>query len=310
VSARGKWPGIRGLFWFFLLFCISCFGREIAAFSSALPIEKTALSPFFFNVVARLDENDVLRELYLKGPNLYEPVPFFRFSEEICGQATVSISTQDFTKFALVFRCENGLFEYPLFSFANLLFSEATLELELEREVTGEYTVVPGDYLYRIAQNYGTSVAFLEILNHTDPNIRPGQILKLGNIYAKESPVSLEISLSQCVMTVLFHGKIIKSYPVAVGRGQSSKPGDYFITRKIENPALYWEGEYIHPLAPINGLGTWWMELSNPQYGIHGTNRPWEIGKRISHGCIRMFNKDIEALQRILPIGTSVRIVP
>ena len=43
--------------------------------------------------------------------------------------------------------------------------------------------------------------------------------------------------------------------------------------------------------------------------GIHGTNAPWTVGQNLSHGCIRMLNRDIEKLVPLLPLGTPVRIV-
>jgi lipoprotein-anchoring transpeptidase ErfK/SrfK len=50
------------------------------------------------------------------------------------------------------------------------------------------------------------------------------------------------------------------------------------------------------------------MGLSRPHYGIHGTNRPSSIGKRVSKGCIRMYNRDVENLARYVGIGTPVII--
>ena len=43
-------------------------------------------------------------------------------------------------------------------------------------------------------------------------------------------------------------------------------------------------------------FGTRWMGLSKPHYGIHGTNNPSSIGKAVSLGCIRMYNRDIEII--------------
>ncbi|CCF15163.1 putative L,D-transpeptidase YkuD domain protein [Brevibacillus laterosporus GI-9] len=50
------------------------------------------------------------------------------------------------------------------------------------------------------------------------------------------------------------------------------------------------------------------MGLSKPHYGIHGTNNPASIGKYVSHGCIRMYNRDVETLAKLVPIGTPVYI--
>jgi len=292
------------LFWF----STGLAARNITVFSAALFEEETSEGTFLLHVIGRLEEEEQLERLYLRGPGIDREIPVFVFGEEVCAQCPVTLSAPDFSPYSLIFALNGRTFEYPLLSFGNVLFSAETEVLSLEAEITGQHVVRAGEYLYRIAQIYQSSVAFLEILNQTDTHLYPGQVLRIGRVNAPSSPVTLSISLSECHLTVFWGGEPLRTYPVAVGRGQSTKPGAYFITRKIPNPALYWEGEYIYPLAPINGLGTWWLELSNPQYGIHGTNRPWEIGKRISHGCIRMFNEDIEQLQRLLPIGTTVII--
>lgn len=65
---------------------------------------------------------------------------------------------------------------------------------------------------------------------------------------------------------------------------------------------------YILPNKAVNPggpFGVRWMGLSKPHYG---TNNPSSIGKAVSHGCIRMYNKDVLELYNIVPIGTPVKI--
>jgi len=171
------------------------------------------------------------------------------------------------------------------------------------------HQVMQGEYLYKLAEQYGVERADLETLNSNKINgLHAGDELIIGSVTFKEGPYEIQISLDYSRLTLFYEESELISFPVAVGRGNSTPPGIYNIKRKVEDPALYWEGEYIQPLSPINGLGKWWLELSNPQYGIHGTNKPWEIGKRISHGCIRMFNEDVVMLQSLIPVGTRVII--
>jgi L,D-transpeptidase ErfK/SrfK len=61
--------------------------------------------------------------------------------------------------------------------------------------------------------------------------------------------------------------------------------------------------------GPDNPLGAFALALSLPGYLIHGTNMPAGVGMRASHGCIRMYPEDIEALFERVPRGTPVRIV-
>ena len=90
------------------------------------------------------------------------------------------------------------------------------------------------------------------------------------------------------------NGTLIKSYPIAPGSRDTPTPIGFF---KIVNKSRNWG----------KGFGTRWMELNIPwgMYGIHGTNRPESVGKYVSHGCIRMKNKDIEDLFEPVNVGTQ-----
>lgn len=60
---------------------------------------------------------------------------------------------------------------------------------------------------------------------------------------------------------------------------------------------------------PKNILGSRWMGISHPGYGIHGTTEPGSIGKNVTAGCVRLKNEDVEELYSIVPEGTEVVIV-
>ena len=106
---------------------------------------------------------------------------------------------------------------------------------------------------------------------------------------------SITVNTSARTLTLYSNGQWIKSYPVAVGKPSTPTPRGSF---KIVNKA-------VNPGGPF---GVRWMGLSKPHYGIHGTNNPSSIGKAVSHGCIRMYNKDVLELYNIVPIGTPVKI--
>ncbi|CAK0774779.1 L,D-transpeptidase ErfK/SrfK [Gammaproteobacteria bacterium] len=65
----------------------------------------------------------------------------------------------------------------------------------------------------------------------------------------------------------------------------------------------------ILPAGPNNPLGQYALRLGVPGYLIHGTNRPYGIGMRVSHGCIQLYPEDISALFPNVPIGTQVTII-
>ena len=90
-------------------------------------------------------------------------------------------------------------------------------------------------------------------------------------------------------------GSVLKSYPVGVGKSFTPSPiGSFTIIIKSPNPG--------------GPFGAMWMGLSVPGYGIHGTNNPGSIGNYVSKGCIRMHNRDVLALAKLVPIGTPVFI--
>jgi len=64
------------------------------------------------------------------------------------------------------------------------------------------------------------------------------------------------------------------------------------------------------PPGPENPLGTRWIGTSAPGIGIHGTPQPWTVGTAASHGCIRMYMREVEWLFERVRIGTPVWIVP
>ena len=65
----------------------------------------------------------------------------------------------------------------------------------------------------------------------------------------------------------------------------------------------------ILPPGPNNPVGVYWISLSQPGFGIHGTPKPETIGRPESHGCFRMTNWDITTLSRMVTAGTPVRII-
>lgn len=115
----------------------------------------------------------------------------------------------------------------------------------------------------------------------------------------------------------------VVTFPVAIGkRGWRTPQGRTKVISKRKNPtwtppasirkASARKGKKlkkVYPAGPNNPLGTRAMRLGLPGYLIHGTNKPYSIGKRISHGCIRLRRRDIERLYSMVPVNTPVRIV-
>lgn len=106
---------------------------------------------------------------------------------------------------------------------------------------------------------------------------------------------SISISLSKKQLSLLYHKKVIKKYPIAIGKKQTPTPtGTFTIINKAPRPG--------------GVFGDYWLGLSAPKYGIHGNNNPASIGKEVSLGCIRMYNPDVVELAKYTRIGTPVVI--
>jgi lipoprotein-anchoring transpeptidase ErfK/SrfK len=116
------------------------------------------------------------------------------------------------------------------------------------------------------------------------------------------------VSIPDRKLALIDDGKVVKIFPVAVGKESTPSPeGTFVVKSRVANPTYYHNGTVIAP-GPTNPLGTRWMGLSEKGYGIHGTNAPNSIGKAASHGCIRMAKKDLEELFPLVKVGDAVEI--
>ncbi len=112
-----------------------------------------------------------------------------------------------------------------------------------------------------------------------------------------QSNLEIAIYPERHKLLVREHGQIIKTYSVAVGNPSTPTPvGDF----RVEYKGTNWGPSF----------GPRWIGLNVPwgNFGIHGTNKPYSIGQHLSHGCIRMHNKDVIELYELIPIGTKVTI--
>lgn len=115
----------------------------------------------------------------------------------------------------------------------------------------------------------------------------------------------------------------VSTYPVSIGDVDWRTPlGLTRVVAKVKNPSWYppasiraehaHNGEVLPAVVPPgadNPLGEFALRLAVPGYLIHGTNKPYGIGMRVTHGCVRLYPEHIERLYRELPVGTAVRIV-
>jgi L,D-transpeptidase ErfK/SrfK len=117
--------------------------------------------------------------------------------------------------------------------------------------------------------------------------------------------------------------QVVYTHPIGIGRvGWQTPEGSTKVVSKQKDPV--WippasvraehkeNGEILParvPAGPDNPLGRYKFTLGWPSYLIHGTNKPYGVGLRSSHGCIRLYPEDIAVLFEMAPIGTPVRVV-
>jgi L,D-transpeptidase ErfK/SrfK len=117
--------------------------------------------------------------------------------------------------------------------------------------------------------------------------------------------------------------QIVKTYPIGIGRvGWQTPLGSFAVTYKARDPHWYVPASVrkehkalgdplpaIVPPGPENPLGRHVLKLDIPGYLIHGTNQPYGVGMRVSHGCVRLYPENIDLLYNLVGIGESVTII-
>ncbi len=181
-------------------------------------------------------------------------------------------------------------------------------EGETEAEL---YEVQSGDYLSTIGRRYAIPYRLVQRINGLpSDSIYAGQKLKVVR-----GPFRVGVVKSDVVLELWLRDVLVKTYRVAIGRGDSTPAGQYVVLKKLENPAFSpppSQRGIMKPMPggdPQNPLGTRWIDFGD-HLGIHGTNEPESISQRVSLGCIRMLNSDVEELYDFMtPEMSTVEIV-
>jgi L,D-transpeptidase ErfK/SrfK len=193
-----------------------------------------------------------------------------------------------------------------------------------------EYTPMQGDTFLDLARFYGLGYNELEQANPgVDPWI-PG--IKAPSVVLPTAWVLPQVDYEGVVVNIpemrlyYFHPHrdgaplLVTTYPVGLGRDEWRTPkGKFKVQGKTKNPT--WvipesirqehirergdDRKMIPGGAADNPLGKYRLELTMPGYRIHGTDIPWGVGMQVSHGCVRLYPEDIEALFPQVSVGTK-----
>lgn len=189
------------------------------------------------------------------------------------------------------------------------------------------YTAKEDESLIEIARKF--DIGYNEIVD-ANPDIDPllpgaDVSLKIPTSYIlPDVPLyqGVVINLSEMRLYYFHNSKglnLVSTFPVGIGsEGRDTPEGIFRVIEKMERPSWHvpesikTERPYlpdIVPPGPDNPLGSHALRLSLSSYLIHGTNRPWAIGRRATHGCIRLYPEDISRLFILVPDDVWVTIV-
>jgi lipoprotein-anchoring transpeptidase ErfK/SrfK len=197
-------------------------------------------------------------------------------------------------------------------------------------EVLGDLQVLFSRYentLVRIARKHNVGLDELQLANPGVDIWLPGEAtpIYLPTMSILPTTPRAGIVLNLPAMRLFYFdestdGMSVTTHPVGIGReGWATPTGQTTVTDKVVAPAWYPPASVraehealgdplpsVVPPGPDNPLGDYALDLEMPGYLIHGTNKPAGVGMRVSHGCIRLYPEDIEALFDRVPSSAPV----
>jgi L,D-transpeptidase ErfK/SrfK len=197
---------------------------------------------------------------------------------------------------------------------------------DIVEDVVGQNSVYVTRYedtILQVARDLG--MGFVELLA-ANPGIDPWlpgegrEVLVPGAHVLPDAPrKGIVVNLAELRLYHFRKDGSVETFPVGIGRDYWETPAfTSRITRLRKDPV--WrppasiraekpELPAVVPAGPDNPLGAYALSLAHGAYVIHGTNKPLGVGRRVSHGCIRMYPEDIEAMFPEMTSGLPVRIV-
>ena len=179
--------------------------------------------------------------------------------------------------------------------------------------------------LEALGERFHTSPVLLQHLNPQATFGRAGEHIMVPNVVASVPPaspapdISVIVTKGTSALTIEdSSGRILFHAPVTSGSDHDPLPIGTWKVEGVQrhptfhyNPQLFWDSTPGDPKAtlqpgPNNPVGTVWIDLSKPHYGIHGTPEPSKIGHVESHGCVRLTNWDAERVAQFVKPGTRV----
>lgn len=175
-----------------------------------------------------------------------------------------------------------------------------------------------------IAERFHMDENYLKAINPGVNFNRPGTIIKVANFGRLVSKPVARILADKAKKQVFAYGEdgnLVAAYPATIGSTDTPSPsGIHAVSRIAVNPNYTYNPNLNFkqgnndkiltiPPGPNGPVGSIWIALDKPTYGIHGTPEPSKIGKTESHGCIRLTNWDATELAKLVKPGVTVEFV-
>ena len=175
-----------------------------------------------------------------------------------------------------------------------------------------------------LAERFHMDEGYLKELNPGVDFTVPGNTIKVVNTGPSKTGTVAKILADKARKQVFAYdanGTLVAAYPASIGSSDTPSPsGTVTVERVAFNPGYTYNPKINFkqgandrildiPAGPNGPVGTVWMALSKPTYGIHGTPDPSRIGKSQSHGCVRLTNWDATELAKMVKPGVVVEFV-
>lgn len=268
----------------------------------------------YLGVDAKNQKNYVLADSYFTKPLLIDPVSKL-FPLAIINIAEIAYAQNNLDS-AICFlrmvlnedKIKNLNVDAELLKKLKSLAGEININRLYTRKITSnsvDHKIRNGDMLATLAEQYRTTVDLIMKTNSLN-----SAVLRLNNhLKIINSVFSIKVNKTTNVLTVLENGEFFKEYIVGTGRDNVTPVGTFKIVDKQINPTWFrHDGSIIPYGSKENLLGTRWISINYPGYGIHGTWDDDSVGKQSSAGCIRLRKSDVEELFLYITVNSEVKI--
>lgn len=175
-----------------------------------------------------------------------------------------------------------------------------------------------------LAERFHMDENYLKALNPDVDFNRPGTTIKVANFGKLVSTPVARIVADKDKKEVFAYdagGRLVAAYPATIGSSDTPSPSGIHTVSRVAldpnytyNPSInFKQGQndkvLTIPPGPNGPVGSVWIALDKPTYGIHGTPDPSKIGKTESHGCVRLTNWDARELAKLVSPGVTVEFV-